>query len=70
MQQLEVRPILFQKVCPQEAVGTSSRRKVRVSCSTNYEGEFSIPCRPRYEGDGEGRFVVIEVDHLDRLILQ
>lgn len=70
MQQFEVRPILFQKVGSQEAASASSRRKVRVGCSTNYEGKFSIPRRPRYEGDGEGRFVVIEVNNLDRLILQ
>jgi len=70
MQQLKVCPVLFQKVRPQEAAGASSRCKVRISCSTYYEREFSIPCWPRYKGDGESRFVVIEVDNLDRLILQ
>ncbi len=70
MQQLEVCPILFQKVCPQEAAGASSRCKVRIGCSTYYQGKFSVPCRPWYKGDRKGRFVLFEVDNLDRLILQ
>ena len=70
MQQLKVRSILFQKVSSQEAAGASSRREVRIGCSTDYEGEFPIPCRPWYQGDGESRLVVIEVDNLDRLVLR